>query len=574
MNFLYSPYSLALAAAAIALGILAVYVWRRRTAPGGIFFSLLLVAGAVWALSCALEAAAIGLQDKIFFAKFAYFGIVSIPPLWLLFAIGHSQRSRWLSYRRIALLWLIPVIMLALVWTNELHGLVWSGITPASAVPGELLACGHGIGTWACLAYSYVLILAGICLMVRMPAYSLRLSRSRIGVLLLCGLIPLLLSVLYMAGVNPFDGMNMIITAFVIMVLLGVWVLLKQRLFDLLPVARETLISSMADGVLVLDKQDRVVEMNPAAMRLIGAVPAAGQRADALLGRWPDLLACCQGGRETPARVPLAGPECRRWLDTHVSLLCDGRGRPAGRLVVLRDITELVENEEKLKSFNESLKAEIAERRRAEERMAASLQEKEVLLKEIHHRVKNNLQIVSSLLSLQSENIDLLDPARTFRESQDRIRSMALVHEKLYRSGDVARIDFREYVESLTMGLYRSYFPGPGVRIFADIENVSLDIDLAVSCGLIINELVSNSLKYAFPDGRTGEIRVGMVRDWRKFILTVSDSGAGLPPGLDFRNTSSLGLQLVNTLVGQLEGTIELDTARGTRFKITFAEIE
>jgi two-component sensor histidine kinase len=386
-------------------------------------------------------------------------------------------------------------------------------------------------------------------------------------------MIPLLLSVLYLAGVNPFDGMSMIITAFVITVLLGVWVLWRQRLFDLLPVARETLISSMADGVLVLDKQDRVVEMNPAAMRLIGAMPAAGQRADALLGRWPDLLACCQGGRETHARVLLSDPEGRRWLDTHVSPLCDDRGQPAGRLVVLRDITELVENEEKLKLFNESLQAEIAERRRAEERMAASLLEKEVLLKEIHHRVKNNLQIISSLLNLQSDNIDLADPARTFRESQDRIRSMALVHEKLYRSGDVARIDFREYVESLTAGLYRSYFPGPGVRIFADVENVSLDIDLAVSCGLIINELVSNALKYAFPEGRAGEIHVSLAGDGDSYTLTVSDDGVGLPPGLDFRDTPSLGLQLVNTLVGQLEGTIELDSAEGTRFKITFAEI-
>jgi two-component sensor histidine kinase len=196
-----------------------------------------------------------------------------------------------------------------------------------------------------------------------------------------------------------------------------------------------------------------------------------------------------------------------------------------------------------------------------------------VLLKEIHHRVKNNLQIISSLLNLQSDNIDLADPARTFRESQDRIRSMALIHEKLYRSGDVARIDFREYVESLTSGLYRSYFPGPGVRIFADVENVSLDIDLAVSCGLIINELVSNALKYAFPDGRAGKIHVSLAGDGDSYTLTVSDDGVGLPPGLDFRDTPSLGLQLVNTLVGQLEGTIELDSAEGTRFKITFAEI-
>jgi two-component sensor histidine kinase len=203
--------------------------------------------------------------------------------------------------------------------------------------------------------------------------------------------------------------------------------------------------------------------------------------------------------------------------------------------------------------------------------MQSSLQEKEVLLKEIHHRVKNNLQIISSLLSLQSENINNENPARTFRESQDRIRSMALVHEKLYMSGDVASIDFREYVESLTAYLYRSYFPGPGTRIFVDVENVSLDIDLAIPCGLIINELVSNSLKYAFPDGRSGEIRVGLAREGCNYTLSVSDDGIGLPSGLDFRNTPTLGLQLVNTLVSQIEGSIELQSGTGTAFQVTFA---
>ena len=148
---------------------------------------------------------------------------------------------------------------------------------------------------------------------------------------------------------------------------------------------------------------------------------------------------------------------------------------------------------------------------------------------------------------------------------------MALIHEKLYRSVDMARVDFRDYAEGLTAGLQRSYFPGPGVRVFADIESVSLDIDLAIPCGLIINELVSNSLKYAFPDGRTGEIRVGLARDESNYTLTVSDNGIGLPSGLDFRDTPSLGLQLVNMLVSQLEGTIELDSAGGTMFRITFA---
>ncbi len=225
-----------------------------------------------------------------------------------------------------------------------------------------------------------------------------------------------------------------------------------------------------------------------------------------------------------------------------------------------------------LASAVQALQAEIAERKRVEQQMMSSLQEKEVLLKEIHHRVKNNLQIISSLLSLQSEKLNGQDPARTFRESQDRIRSMALIHEKLYQARDISRVDFAEYTRSLTSYLFRSYVTGPGIDLAVDIDGISLDIDKAIPCGLIINELVSNSLKYAFPDRRPGQICIRLSGDGNGYSLVVEDDGAGLPPGLDFRNTPSLGLQLVNTLVDQLEGRIELLHGTGTVFRITFGE--
>jgi PAS domain S-box-containing protein len=215
---------------------------------------------------------------------------------------------------------------------------------------------------------------------------------------------------------------------------------------------------------------------------------------------------------------------------------------------------------------------DITERKRAEEQMLGSLREKEVMLKEIHHRVKNNLQIISSLLSLQSENIGNENPVRLFLESQDRIRSMALIHEKLYQSRDMARVDFAGYVRSLTANLVRSYTRGQNVRVCVDIRDVSLGIDTAIPCGLIINELVSNALKYAFPDGRAGEVRVGLDWDGHAYTLTVADDGVGLPPGFDIRETRTLGLQLVSTLVDQLDGTIELVSTPGTLIRITFYE--
>ena len=215
---------------------------------------------------------------------------------------------------------------------------------------------------------------------------------------------------------------------------------------------------------------------------------------------------------------------------------------------------------------------EIAERKRAEEQITASLKEKELLLKEIHHRVKNNLQVISSLLSLQSQSIESQSALEIFKESQNRIRTMALIHEKLYRSRDLARVDFADYIRNLATYLVRSYraYSGP-VSLKIDADGVSLGIDAAIPCGLIVNELVSNALKHAFPDGRAGEIRIGLYPDGgRQLTLVVADDGVGFPEGLDFQNTESLGMQLVNTLANQLDGTVELHDNGGTEFKITF----
>jgi len=215
---------------------------------------------------------------------------------------------------------------------------------------------------------------------------------------------------------------------------------------------------------------------------------------------------------------------------------------------------------------------DVSDRKMADEKLLASLHEKEILLKEIHHRVKNNLQVISSMLSLQSMNIDP-QLNSIFRESQDRIRSMALIHEKLYGSSDLSCIDFGEYVQSLTAYLLRSYSSGNHtIKLNTDVSDILLGIDLAIPCGLIINELVSNSLKYAFPGGRAGTITVSMRRDGEQYILVVGDDGVGMPLDLDYRKTGSLGLQLVDLLNEQLEGSIGMSRSGGTWFTIRFKD--
>ncbi len=225
--------------------------------------------------------------------------------------------------------------------------------------------------------------------------------------------------------------------------------------------------------------------------------------------------------------------------------------------------------------------ANALERKQVEEQLNASLEEKEVLLKEIHHRVKNNMQVISSLLNLQSGRIKNEEILEMFKESQDRIRSMSLIHERLYQSQDLARIDFSHYIENLANHLFQSYRIDPEtVGLVTDVRNVSLDINKAIPCGLIINELVSNSLKYAFPQARAeekkkakkGEINISLASENGKISLLYKDNGVGLPEDLNIETADSFGLQLVTALVAQLNGEIEIKKKPGATFKITFAQ--
>ncbi len=215
---------------------------------------------------------------------------------------------------------------------------------------------------------------------------------------------------------------------------------------------------------------------------------------------------------------------------------------------------------------------DITERKIAEDKVKASLAEKEVILKEIHHRVKNNMQVISSLLQLQSGFVKNKDDAIRFQESQRRIHSMGLVYNKLYQSDDLAHISLNEYVRDLVTSLVQAYNSRlETITTSIDVKDIELGLDLAVPCGLIINEVITNSLKYAFPEGRAGEIRIMIQRTEDQIQMLLGDNGKGLPEGLTIGNTNSLGMVLIQTLVeNQLEGTLDLNGANGTEYRISF----
>ena len=220
-----------------------------------------------------------------------------------------------------------------------------------------------------------------------------------------------------------------------------------------------------------------------------------------------------------------------------------------------------------------AVQQDITVQKQTQDQLKASLKEKEVLLKEIHHRVKNNLQIVSSLLQMQSRRTQDEDVALVLQDSQNRIASIALVHEKLYRSENLAKIDFAQYVPDLITHLFDSYnISSSRVRISYQVEDIALAIDTAIPCGLILNELVSNALKYAFPENSQGKIQIEFKRNSDDSLtLLVRDNGVGIPKSFDIETTTSLGLTLVLGLVDQIDGILDLNCDSGTEFTITFS---
>jgi PAS domain S-box-containing protein len=323
------------------------------------------------------------------------------------------------------------------------------------------------------------------------------------------------------------------------------------------------LLESAPDGIVVVDSTGTIVIVNSQTERLFGYTRGEliGQPIEMLVPdsvrgnhhRHRDQYVNDPKLRPMGAGRPLSG-RTKEGLEFPVEISLSPLVTDQGRMVmsIIRDITE---------------------RRKAEETIQASLREKEALLREIHHRVKNNLQVTSSLLRLQAAAIGDDRSREMFEETESRIRSMALVHEKLYQSTNLSRIDFADYIRSLGALLFSSSAINPS-NVTLDVTGgeIYLSIDTAVPCGLIVNELLSNSLKHAFPGDRIGTIRVRLEEQAEGWIrASVRDDGIGLPADFDPTRTSTLGLQLVHGLVQQIDGRITIEgTGEGAGFVIEF----
>lgn len=261
---------------------------------------------------------------------------------------------------------------------------------------------------------------------------------------------------------------------------------------------------------------------------------------------------------------------------TSVEITCKARGDKNCTFIMAppHKIDQYLKQNKKTAPHKEYTIPAFLERKKIEEKVKSSLNEKEVLIKEIHHRVKNNLQIISSLLNLQAEKIKDADARGKFTESIGRINSMAIIHELLYRSKNLSTIEIRDYLNELVSFISRTYSLRSSVKVDLkfDINKESIDINKAIPCGIIINELLSNAFKYAFPSAKKGKIIIEFTRTGKRhYKLKVSDNGIGMSPQINLSNPNTLGLQLIYSLVEQLDGKIKVTSKKGTTFTIVFS---
>jgi PAS domain S-box-containing protein len=323
----------------------------------------------------------------------------------------------------------------------------------------------------------------------------------------------------------------------------------------------EALLAAAPVGIGFLDRELRYVRVNE-ALAAIDGFPIEDHLGRTPFDLNPQLTPILEPVRrqvleagESVVNVEVSGEtfaapgQLRHWLVSYYPVHAQGRGLGLGTVVV-----------------------DITERQHMEERLQASLHEKEVLLKEIHHRVKNNLQIVSSLLDLQADALPDPQVRTIFEDSQQRIQAMALIHESLYQSEDLAHIEAASYIQRLCTRLAQiHHLVADRITVTVRADAVRLDVQMAIACGLILQELLSNGYKHAFPDGRMGEIQITLeVGPEQQVTLTVRDTGVGFPEELDFRTTDSLGLQLVCLLTEQLQGTMTLGRHEGTEWTLSF----
>ncbi len=582
MTFQFTPIVLVLTFTGVTLLAFAVFAWRQRPAPGAEAFVGAMLALAIWSLAYAGELTVVELGPKLIFARFEYIGIAFVPVAWLMLAESLSFRKHWLSRDRMLALCLVPAATVVLVFTAEAHTLFWT--TTAVSDDGSLVMLTNQFGPWFWIhsLYSYLVLLVGTIYLIDRFLRTRDMYRWQVVLLIVAVLAPWAANIVYLAGLLPPPAIDPTPLAFAVSALSLGYDMFSYRLFDLMPIARKTVIDTLDDGVLVVDRYGHVADINPAALRLLDPRRARGEDvigrpAEALLRAWPEVLALHQAPDAEPGRdVPFAG---NRWFEVSVYPLQESPHHNQGRVLIWHEITARRRAADALAEARDQalvasqLKSQILAKVSHELRtpLGAILGYSEMLFNQVHGPLTGRQQeaaerVIHSANYLTKLVDDLLDQSQ-LEQGRLRIHRRPLALEPFLQA-----IAGAQAVEAERKGLAFSLTLAPGLptHVQADAERVRQ----------ILTNLLANAVKFT----DTGSISLAVTNGDGALTFTVSDTGVGVAPedvahiyepfwqaAQDLtrsRDGYGLGLAIVHQLVQLMDGSITLETAagQGTRF--------
>lgn len=577
MHFQYIPYLWVLIASAVVTAVLGVYAGRQRDVPGAVPFTVLMTAATAWALANALENAGVDLPTKLFWANVQYVSYVPISTAWLLLALQYEGRRPWLmrGTLRVALLLMVPLLVAALAWTNDLHELLRRNVYLDTAGPFPLIGKTYGPAFWVHIAYNYTLFGTTAFLFIRAQRHALPLYRGQALVLLVSLVLPLVSSALYAFDLTPISGQDVTPAVFSLCGLAVTWGLFRYRLFDLVPVARTTVVESMDDGVIVLDTRNRIVDINPAARSILSQqdtgrhpLPSIGDQANKVFEGWADLLrlaqnptlACIESVVENGDRSRIYELRSSPLADDHPRSEAkrDQRGHPIGQVITVRDITQRRHTEAMLLQQQEHL---------------AVMRDRERLARELHDGLAQDLAGLRMRMGVWHKLIETDLPR--LRTELDTVRGLLSqnireVRRTIYALRPLALDEMgffaalRQFVRDLSE---QTQLP-IDLRVVGPQERLPERFELVIF--RIIQEALYNVCKHA----QAREVCIELdLRVKDRVTLIVHDDGQGFDPAILDEAVSGghLGLAQMRGRVQDLSGQFALTSrpGQGTEIKVT-----
>jgi len=530
--FVYTPYIWPLIIATALCIVIALYVQKYPETPASRPFIYMMLIGAGWTALYGLSIITIWYPLRLFFSMAMYIPSRLMAPAILFLALEYSGKERWITTKNVILILIIPVIAIIASMTSPWHNLFRYNFNLDTSGPIPILYYTPGPIFTLSNIYNAVVILGSLLIML----FSLRdrALKAQSTLLLIIGIfIPIIVEILFTNNITPIKGYNFAASTIVFTGGAYLVALMKYRLFGFVPIARSTVLEHISDLVVVFDNQAQIVDCNPAALQALGLNPKnyVGIPNDFVPEPWRSFFdaQAALGTGQRDVALNIKGEN--KVFDLSVKTIIDSHSRTLGTLFLLHDITSL---------------------RASEQQVQQLLEEKNLLLREVHHRIKNNMSVIASLLSLQSDTVQD-DAAKTaLQEARNRVQSMSVLYDRLYRSDGANEMPLDEYLSPLIDKLVAMFPIDPYINVEKHLEPIVLNARILFSLGIIVNELLTNAFKYAFKRGERGTVRIIAESEGPRVIVSVIDSGGRYQEPVNEGAQTGFGLQVVRLMARQI----------------------